>query len=144
MTKHEMYQLMNNNPAFWLATAEGVFPHVRGMLLYRADKNGIFFHTASSKDLYKQILQNSNVELCFLDSQSHVQLRVSGTLDFAENRELKDEIINHPSRSFLTSWKASISAEEFYESFIVLRMCGGRATLWSMETNFAKKEFFDL
>ena len=48
MTKEELYTMMNQNPAFHLSTVEGNQPHVRGMLLFRADENGIIFHTASS------------------------------------------------------------------------------------------------
>lgn len=41
MNEKEMYALMNSNPAFHLATVEGDQPRVRGMLLFRADENGI-------------------------------------------------------------------------------------------------------
>ena len=51
MNEKEMYDLMNANPAFHLATVEGEQPRVRGMLLFRADENGIIFHTASTKDV---------------------------------------------------------------------------------------------
>jgi len=55
MTKHEILQFMNENPVFYLATAEGDQPRVRGMLLFRADENGIIFHTASNKDVAMQM-----------------------------------------------------------------------------------------
>ena len=54
MNEKEMYELMNANLGFHLATVEGDQPRVRGMMLYRADENGIIFHTASTKDAQAQ------------------------------------------------------------------------------------------
>ncbi|KAF5417785.1 MAG: hypothetical protein C5S49_02810 [Candidatus Methanogaster sp.] len=48
------------------------------MLMYRADENGILFHTVSFKDLYKPMQKNPNVELCFSSADSSKQVRVSG------------------------------------------------------------------
>lgn len=48
MTKQEIYDLMNQNLGFFLATSEDDQPHVRGMMLFRANENGIIFHTAST------------------------------------------------------------------------------------------------
>lgn len=41
MTKQEIYDLMNQNLGFFLATSEDDQPHVRGMMLFRANENGI-------------------------------------------------------------------------------------------------------
>lgn len=57
LSKEEIYKVMNENPVFHLATADGDQPRVRGMLLYKADENGIIFHTASSKDVFSQIMK---------------------------------------------------------------------------------------
>lgn len=53
MTKQEIYDLMNQNLGFFLATSEDDQPHVRGMMLFRANENGIIFHTASTVAKYK-------------------------------------------------------------------------------------------
>ena len=58
MTKEEMFNMMNSTMVMHLATVEDGQPHVRGMLLYRADENGIIFHTGSFKDVFKQIEKN--------------------------------------------------------------------------------------
>ncbi len=134
MLKQELFQLMNENPAFYLATMDGDQPRVRGMLLYRADKDGIIFHTASTKDLFAQITQNPNVELCF-QGQGR-QIRVTGILEQVDDENLKNEIINHPTRKFLQSWK-----ENGIDSLIkVLRMKNGTAVEWTMATNFEDKK----
>lgn len=140
MQKERIFELMHKNPGFFLATVDEGFPRVRGMFLYKADETGIVFHTGSMKDVYCQIVKNANVELCFLDVVQNIQIRVSGTLEIVEDRNLKDEISNHPSRIFLQDWRSSGSLEDFYSTFIVLRMKDGKAKVWTMETNFAPKE----
>ncbi len=136
MLKEEIFKLLNENPAFHLATVEGDQPRVRGMLLFRADEDGIIFHTGSTKDLYEQIMVNPKVELCF-QSQGH-QIRVSGTLELVDDEALKEEIVNHPSRKFLQSWKdMNIDVDQILRIF---RLKNGTAVEWTMATNFAKKE----
>lgn len=138
MTKEEIFQLMNENPAFHLATMDGDQPRVRGMLLFRADENGIIFHTASSKDVYKQIKKNPKVELCFRGKGT--QVRVSGKLELVNDDKLRDEIFNHPSRKFLQAWKTQ-GIEEMLQIF---RLKNGTAVEWTMATNFADKEPINL
>jgi len=140
MTGQEIFALMNNNPAFFLATVEGDQPRVRGMLLYKADEEGIVFHTGTMKDVYKQIMNNQKVELCFNDFGKGIQVRVRGSLKLVDDNALKDEISKHPTRQFVKDWKESGALEDFYHTFVVFRLRNGLATIWTMETNFAPKE----
>ena len=140
MKKEALFALMNSNPAFHLATVEDDQPRVRGMLLYRADENGIIFHSGTMKDVYKQIVKNPKVELCFNDYKKGVQLRVSGTLEIIQDRDLKDEITAHPTRKFLRDWKADGTMQDFYNTLAVFRLCNGTANTWTMDRNFAPKE----
>ena len=136
MLKEEIFKLMNENPVFHLATVEGDQPRVRGMLLFKADEDGIIFHTGSTKDLFEQIMENPKAELCF-QGQGH-QIRVAGTLELVDDEEIKEEIVNHPSRKFLQSWKdMNIDVNEILRIF---RLKNGTAIEWTMATNFAKKE----
>lgn len=144
MTRQEMLELINNNPAFHLGTVEGDQPRVRGMLLYKADESGIVFHSGTMKDVYKQIVKNPKVELCFNDFNRGIQLRVSGELEIVDDNNLKDEIYKHPTRGFLKPWRESLSQSDFYKSFVVFRLKGGKATTWTMETNLAPKEYVQL
>lgn len=139
MNKTEIYDFLTKNPSFFLATSEDNQPRVRGMFLYRADENGIIFHSGVFKDVFKQIENNKNVEMCFYDSKSNVQIRVRGELEIVEDDDLKDEISEHPSRQFLKPWKQSGSLKDFYNSFKVFRLKNGRALVWTFETNFAPK-----
>lgn len=138
MTKQEILQFMNENPVFHLATAEGNQPRVRGMLLYRADEDGIIFHTASTKDLAAQIKENPRAELCF--QSGGVQFRVTGTLQQVVEEALQEEIYSHPSRGFLREWKR-LGVEPNLEIYI---MKHGTATVWTMERNFDEKSYTKL
>lgn len=139
MTTQEMFQLMNENPAFHLATVEGDQPRVRGMLLFRADENGIIFHTASTKDVFAQIKANPKAEMCFFGKG--IQIRVTGVLEQVFDEKLKEEIYAHPSRGFLKAWKENGFDDDLLQIF-VMKKC--TAVTWTMETNFAEKELVSL
>lgn len=134
MTENEMFKLMNENPVFHLATVDGDQPRVRGMLLFRADKNGIIFHTASTKDVFAQIMKNPKAEMCF--SGGGVQLRVTGVLKQVFDDKLREEIFSHPSRAFLQAWKDN-GIDNLLQIF-VMKSC--TAVTWTMETNFEPKK----
>ncbi len=144
MNKEEMYSFMTANPGFNLATAEGDQPHCRGMFLYKADKDGIVFHTGIMKDVFRQISKNPKVELCFNDFKNGTQLRVMGKLEEITDNKVKDEICDHPSRVFLKPWRASGELSDFYNQFKVYCLKKGKAHAWTMATNFAPKEYVEL
>ena len=138
MKAEEIYELINSHPAFHLATMDGDQPRVRGMLLFRADSNGIVFHTASTKDVYKQIMSNPKAEMCF--SCGDVQIRVTGVLEKNDDPELREEIFNHPSRKFLQAWKDK-GIDGLLQVF-VMKQC--EAVTWTMATNFDEKTPIEL
>lgn len=142
MNKEEIFKLINSNPVFFLSTIDEDKPRVRGMLLYKADEHGILFHTASSKDLYSQVLKNPNAELCF--SCNGTQIRVSGKLEIIDDDSLKDEIYNHPTRKFLHAWKESGQLGDFYSNLIVFSLSHGTATAWTIADNFSPKSYISL
>jgi uncharacterized pyridoxamine 5'-phosphate oxidase family protein len=140
MNKNEIFGFLNNNPVFHLATVEGNKPHVRGLLLYRADESGLLFHTGKMKDLYRQLTANPHVEMCFSNGnfQDLIQIRVSGAVELVEDMEVKKEIVQ--KREFLKPWVE----RDGYGTLAVYRMRKGAATIWTMKTNFAPKEFIEL
>ena len=140
MTKERIFDLLNSNLAFYLATVENGEPRVRGMMLYKADETGIVFHTGDFKDVYKQIIANPNVQMCFNDAKTGIQVRVRGVLEEMMDRNLKDEISNHPTRAFLKKLRENSTVEDFYSSIRVFRMKNGIANVWTFATNFAPKE----
>lgn len=140
MNKQDVLKLINENPVFHLATVEGDQPRVRAMLIYRADEDGIIFHTGSMRDVYRQIEANPKVELCFNDHERGIQVRVWGKLEQITDHTFKDEIYRHPSRAFLKPWRERISLDDFHEQLIVYVLRKGSAVWWTMARNFAPKE----
>lgn len=140
MNKEGILKIINDNPAFHLATVEGDQPRCRGMFLYKADENGIVFHSGDMKSVHQQILKNPKVELCFNDFKNGIQVRVSGVLELIDDNNYKDEVCEHPTRKFVKSWRESGVFQDFYKCFQVYRLKGGIAVCWTMETNFAPKE----
>lgn len=138
MTKNEVFEAITQNPVFYIATVEDDQPRVRAMFLYRADEAGIIFHTATAKDVYKQICKNNKAELCF--SCDGTQIRISGELELIDDNNFKDEIVEHPSRAFLKAWKEKGAFKNFYEAIAVFRLKNGTACPWTMDKNFAPKE----
>ncbi len=138
MNKNEIFKFLNDNPMFHLATAEDNKPHVRAMLLYSADGNGIVFTTGKTKDLNKQLSTNPQTELCFNNYQDNVQIRIAGSVELVEDLEFKKEIV--AKREFLKPWVEKMG----YEALSVYRLKNGIATIWTFETNFAPKTYIEL
>jgi pyridoxamine 5'-phosphate oxidase len=140
MNRQQIFEFLNTNPVFHLATVEGGRPHVRGMLMYRADENGILFHTGTNKDLHKQLSANPHVEMSFNNGKFEdlVQVRVSGSAELVEDLALKKEIVQ--TRDFMKPW-----VEQWgYDFLAVYRLKNGQATVWTLNTNFEPKEFVKL
>ncbi|KMT22356.1 pyridoxamine 5'-phosphate oxidase family protein [Clostridium cylindrosporum] len=141
MNKKDVISLINKNPIFYLATLEDSYPRVRGMLLYKADETGIYFHTGSFKNVYKQIIKYSKSEVCF-NCEGGTQIRISGEVTEVSDDNLRDEIIKHPSRGFLREW---IDTGKFnYREFIVFKLVYNEATVWRMEKNFQESEIINM
>ena len=145
MQKEQVFEILNKNPVFFLATLEDAEPRVRGMMLYKADESGIVFHTGPNKDVYHQIQKNPNVQMCFYDAAQSIQIRVRGALEEINDIGFKEEISNHPTRAFMQEWKSSCAKiEDFYNAFSVFTLKNGKANAWTFETNFAPKEDISL
>lgn len=136
--KHEIIKFINENPISYLATLDENKPRVRAIKIYRADENGIIFHTLSFKDLYKQLQRNPYIEMCFVDSEGKTQVRVNGKAEPIESQMLKEEIVE--KRSFLKPW----IQEKGWNLLKVFRITNAKATVWTMETNFQPKKYIKL
>ena len=137
MNKSEILEFLNANTACFLATVEGDKPHVRAMGMFRADENGIIIETGTFKDVYKQMVANPNVELCFYNAKDGIQVRVSGAVEAVDDIELKKEIV--AQRPFL---KERV-AEGGYEAMGVFRL-KGLAYVWSFQSGSEPKKYVQL
>lgn len=140
MNKSEIFEFLNANPVFHLATIEGNMPRVRGMLLYRADEGGIIFHTGKMRDLHKQLAENNQVEMSFNNGSDEdlVQVRISGRVELVEDIELKKEIVLN--RDFLKPLVKRFG----YDFLAVYSMKKGVAAIWKMKTNLDPKIYVEL
>jgi pyridoxamine 5'-phosphate oxidase len=138
MTKNEILEFIRKNPVFALATADENGPHARMILMYRADDEGLIFVTGENKDLNKQLTKQPDVEMCFYSQKEGKQIRVAGTVEELEDLELKKQIVK--DFPFLEEWVD----KEGYDVLVVYCLKHGRATVWTMETNFKPKEYIQL
>ena len=136
MTKEEIIDFMKANPVCYLATAEGDRPHVRPLGMYKIDERGILLQLSTVKGMYRELVQNPKVELCFNGSGKMV--RVSGMAEFIEDQGLKEEVVK--ARAFL---KPLVDAQGWV-AIKVFRLTNPVATVWTMATNFEPKEFIKL
>jgi pyridoxamine 5'-phosphate oxidase len=136
MTKQDIFAFINKNQSCTLATVDGNKPHVRGMMLYRADEKGMLFHTGINKELCKQIKNNPDVEICFINDMT--QVRISGVATEEKDLKLKEEIVS--KRTYL---KPMIDSHG-WDALVVFRVRKMVATVWSMATNLVPKEYVEL
>jgi pyridoxamine 5'-phosphate oxidase len=134
--KKEILDFIKANPMVCMATVEGNKPHVRGMETFRADENGLIFYTGTSKDIYKQLVKNPEVELCYI--KELMQVRLSGRLELLDDLAIKKEIVE--ARPFLKP----VVEQAGYETIGVMRFKKGKATTWSMKDMGAPKTFIDI
>jgi pyridoxamine 5'-phosphate oxidase len=140
MKKREIFEFLTANPVFHLATIDGDRPRVRGMLVYRADENGIVFHTGKMRDLHTQLTKNPKVEMSFNNGSNEdlIQIRVSGAVEPLEDLGLKKEIVQE--REFLKPFVEQMG----YEPLAVYRLKDGTASVWTMKKNLEPKELVKL
>jgi pyridoxamine 5'-phosphate oxidase len=138
MTREEILKLLNSNQVSYLATVEDGEPRVRGMAHYRADDQGILYHTGKSKDLVAQLRKCPKAEVCVFDAQSGVQVRVRGSVEFVDDQALKEEIV--AARPFLKPIVDAVG----YEALTLFRVKDCLATVWTMSANMEPKTFVKL
>lgn len=137
MTKEEILKFLNENPYFSLATADGNIPHVRTLMLHKADETGIYFMVGKFKDVYRQLSLNPNAELCFHNYR--FQVRINGKVEnLDKDIDLKKEITE--ARPFMKPWIERVG----YKYMAVFRLQGGSATTWSLEKELEPKTFINL
>lgn len=65
----EVYQFLKENSTFYLATVENDQPRVRPFGAVAAFEGKLYICTNSTKDVYKQMMVNSKVEICGMDTK---------------------------------------------------------------------------
>ena len=129
----------NENPACYLATADGDQPRVRGFLLWFADEKGFYFHTGTSKNIYRQLKKNPKIEICFFapapPPNSGKMMRVAGRTRFLDDIALRTRLLEE--RPFL---KAIGTGKPDDPLLAVFQIYTGEAHFWTMENNLRESE----
>ncbi len=142
MDKKEILAFITKNPIAYMATVDGKKPHVRAMGTYKADeKEGIVFSMQAVKDVYKQIVKNPEVELCYF--ANGVQVRVTGKFDIWKNMTEAQKADMLKARPFL---KPQVD-ENGWDYVKTMTLKNARATVLDMSKGVvpgAAKEWIEL
>ena len=80
-------EFIKANPVFHIATVDGGKARVRPFGFIMKRDNKLYFCTNKTKDVYKQLKQNPDIEIS--DMGNNVWLRIRGRIAFDETREAK-------------------------------------------------------
>ena len=135
----DVIKFANENPACYLATAEGDQPRVRGFLLWYADETGFYFHTGSTKSVFKQLKKNPKLEVCFYAPEKPPKtgkmMRVAGRVRLLNDTALKARLLEE--RPFL---KATGTGKPDDPLLAVFQIYTGEAYFWTIENNLRESE----
>jgi pyridoxamine 5'-phosphate oxidase len=129
MDVNNVYEFANTNPLCYLATTEGDQPRVRAFLMWYAADEGLYFQTAASKDVYRQLKANPKVEVCFYATQSGAMMRATGRVVFLDDLELKKKLLDE-----LPYMKNIIKSPNDPE-LVIFRVQDGEAAFWTIGNN---------
>lgn len=111
----EVQEFLKNCEVYYLATVEDNKPRVRPFGTAEIFEDKLYIQTGKSKDVYKQIETNPNVEICaFKDG---VWLRVNGKLVSDDRIEAKEDMLNkNPELKSMYSATDSNTIVLYFES----------------------------
>jgi uncharacterized pyridoxamine 5'-phosphate oxidase family protein len=89
----EVIDFYTKNPVGCLATVENGKPRVRPFQFLFADSGKLYFCTANTKDVYRQMNANPSVEFVST-SPEYVFMRVSGDVKFSKDMALKKRVLD--------------------------------------------------
>ncbi len=127
MKAKDVIDFVRENPVCTLATADGEQPRARGFLSVLFDDGKIYFTTAATKGVWKQISENPRVELCYLTPDFSRMLRITGEIEEVDDREKKRKLIEE--RDYLKRFSAGDPV------FKLLRLKSGKARFWTIADN---------
>jgi uncharacterized pyridoxamine 5'-phosphate oxidase family protein len=82
------FEFIKANPVFHIATVDGDKARVRPFGFIMNRNNTLYFCTNKTKDVYKQLKQNPDIEISVMGSKD-TWLRIRGRIAFDETRESK-------------------------------------------------------
>jgi uncharacterized pyridoxamine 5'-phosphate oxidase family protein len=84
-------EFIKANPVFHIATVDGAKARVRPFGFIMKRDNTLYFGTNKTKDVYKQLKRNPDIEISCMGSDL-TWLRIRGGIAFDETREAKAKV----------------------------------------------------
>ena len=134
MSLKDIIAFARENPVCTIATMDGDQPRVRAFLTVLFDDDKIYFTTASTKNVYKQIMKNPKIELCYCSRDFSKMMRITGEIEIIDDRQKKQKLLDE--RDYLKSFRGNADDPKF----ILLRLSHGRALFWTLENNMREDE----
>ena len=134
----ECVKFANENPVTYIATADGDQPRVRAFAMWFADNTGFYYHTGSPKNVYRQLVKNPNVELCFYSPDTRgagKMMRVAGKVEFLDDKSLEERLFR--DRPWVKDLLATAPKDGKLAMF---RIAHGEAYFWTMENNMRETQ----
>jgi uncharacterized pyridoxamine 5'-phosphate oxidase family protein len=83
------FEFLTANPVFHIATVDGNRARVRPFGFKMKRNKALYFCTNKTKDVYKQLVQNPDIEISAMAGDGATWLRIRGKIAFDETRETK-------------------------------------------------------
>ncbi len=93
MIPQEFISFFKENPICAFATTDNNKPSVRPVQLMFEDQGKLYFCTANTKNMYKQIMANPNIELATSSKDYVTTLRISSKVTFSNDLSIKQKVI---------------------------------------------------
>jgi len=119
------YDFIKANQVFHIATVDGTKARVRpfGFIMKRND--ALYFCTNNTKDVYKQMVQNPDVEISSLGTEGK-WVRLRGKVVFDDSREAKVQAFTEAAQLLQIYPKGADD-----ETFVTFYLTDAQATLYS-------------
>ena len=118
-------EFLKANPVFHIATVDGNKARVRPFGFKMERNNTLYFCTGKAKDVYKQLVQNPDIEISAM-GPDNTWLRIRGKIAFDDSREAKAQAFEE-SPNLLNIYKKGADDE----SYVTLYFTEAVATLYS-------------
>ena len=119
------FEFMKANPVFFLATVDGAGARVRPFGFVMVRNNALYFCTNKTKDVYKQLVKNPDVEISGMGPEG-TWLRVRGTVVVDDSYEAKVQAFKEGQMLLQIYPKGADD-----ETFVTFYLTKAKATLYS-------------
>ncbi len=88
-----MIEFIKQCENFMFITSENNIPHARPFGAIMEHENYLYVTTSNSKDVYRQVLTNSNIQIVAIKPKSREWIRVTGEAEISNDLTLKEKIM---------------------------------------------------